>query len=226
VVGARLAATTVAAVVTSVAMFSLLAVAAAAAAPVFAVLLTRLVRRTARRLAAPTTLAAIGALSLFSGSRHFANGWPGTGGHHWAHQGLVPGGLAAFSWASTLSISSYWAHPAALGRFPAGELAWMAASPLALACLVTGAAQIVRRLELPGAVLRFEARLATGACAAMLVFLSGCTLWVVDGGPGPRNLFHAGAIDVAGIMVMAASITAGYLAARRARHSTAELARA
>src|SRR5580693_5889932 len=52
------------------------------------------------------------------GGRHFGNGWPGTGGHPWARTGLVPGGVAAFSWASTLSVSSFWAHPAALASFP------------------------------------------------------------------------------------------------------------
>ena len=58
---------------------------------------------------------------VVAGGRHFGNGWPGTGGHPWARQGLVPGGVAAFSWASTLSVSSFWAHPAALAAFPAAE---------------------------------------------------------------------------------------------------------
>ena len=62
------------------------------------------------------------------GGRHFGNGWPGTGGHPWAHPGPVPGGVAAFCWASTLAVSSFWAHPAALAAFPAAELAGMSAA--------------------------------------------------------------------------------------------------
>ena len=50
----------------------------------------------------------------------------------------MPAGVAAFSWAATLSVSSYWAHPAALAAFPAGEIAWMAVSPLALVTAVAG----------------------------------------------------------------------------------------
>ena len=47
----------------------------------------------------------------------------------------VPGGVAAYAWASTLFVTSYWLHPAALGHFPGAELAWMVASPLALAAV-------------------------------------------------------------------------------------------
>ena len=78
-------------------------------------------------LIGPAALVLTCAVIMFVGGRHFGNGWPGTGGHR---PGLVPGGIAAFSWASTLSVSSYWAHPGALAGFPAAELAWMAASPL------------------------------------------------------------------------------------------------
>ena len=34
-----------------------------------------------------------------------------------------------FGWASTLSVTSYWAHPAALASSPPAELAWMVLSP-------------------------------------------------------------------------------------------------
>ncbi len=113
--------------------------------------------------------------------------------------GLVPGGVAAFSWASTLSVSSFWAHPAALAAFPAAELAWMALSPLAVACVVAGAAAM--RSAAPSfspGVLGFEARLGAAACVTMAVFLGGCCVWIADRAPGPGNLFHPGAIDVAG----------------------------
>jgi hypothetical protein len=154
----------------------------------------------AKRLAAPLLFTAAGAAVMFVGARHFGNGWPGTGGHAWARQGLVPGGVAAFCWAATLSVSAYWAHPAALAAFPAAELAWMA----------------IRRAGLPASVLRYEIRLGVAACAIMVVFLSGCCAWLVDGGPGPRNLFHAGAIDIVAAAVMAVAFAVAQQAVRQA----------
>ncbi len=50
----------------------------------------------------------------------------------------------------------------------------------------------------------------------MLVFLGGCGTWILDGGPGPRNLFHAGAIDVVGVVVMGCAVAVAYRAASRA----------
>ena len=154
------------------------------------------------------------------GGRHFGNGWPGTGGYHpGARQVLVPGGVAAFSWASTLSVSSFWAHPAALAAFPAAELAWMAVSPLAVACVVVGAATTVRRTQLSPRVLRFAIRLGYAACITMAVFLGGCCAWmrsITGRAPGPGSLFHPGAIDVAGAVVMAAALAVARQAARQA----------
>jgi hypothetical protein len=216
-------ATATATVVMSLAMYALLALAALAAVPVLAALASSLARRAGGRLAAPASVATTCAIVLAAGGRHFANGWPGTGGHPWAHQGLVPGGLAAFSWASTLSVSSYWAHPSALARFPAAELAWMVVSPIAVVTFVAAVAKIVRRLELPAAVLRFEARLAAAAIVVMALFFTASCLWVVDGGPGPRNLFHAGAIDITGIVVVAFALTVAHRQLRRARLGTAVL---
>jgi hypothetical protein len=166
-----------------------------------------------------------GAAVLVTGARHFGNGWPGTGGHLWAHQDLVPAGVAAFGWASTLSVSSYWAHPAALLAFPADEIAWMALSPLAMASAVTGAARIVRRLDLPPRVLQHEVRLASAAALAMAVFLAGSFAWISYGGPGPRNLFHAGIIEVAGFLVMATALAVAGRAGRAARAALAYPAR-
>ena len=97
----------------------------------------------------PSRVALVCAIVLVLATRHFQNGWPGTGGTG-AEHGLVPGGLAAFGWASTLSVSAYWVHPALLGRFPLAELAWMVLSPLAGIGLVGGACAAPRRLELPG----------------------------------------------------------------------------
>jgi hypothetical protein len=51
----------------------------------------------------------------------------------------------------------------------------------------------------------------------MVVFLAGSCSWLVAGGPGPRNLFHAGAIDVAGVAVMTIALTVAQQAAQEAR---------
>jgi hypothetical protein len=209
-------ATTLATVLTSVAMFALLGLAVLAVAPVIWQVVGRLFRPH-EQLAWPVALLLVGAVSLFLGGRHFGEGWPGTGGHPWALQGFVPGGMAAFSWASTLSVTSYWAHPAALARFPTTEVVWMAVSPIAMASLVTGAIKTVRRVHLSPAVLRFETRLACVAIFVMAAFLTGACLWVVDGGPGPRDLFNAGAIDVVGILVMGVTLAVAQRAAQVAR---------
>jgi hypothetical protein len=215
------AATTVAMVMMSAAMLAFGVLIVAAAAPVLWSAGSRLARGRRPGLFGPAALVVACAVIMFVGGRHFGNGWPGTGGHPWARQGLVPGGVAAFSWASTLSVSAYWAHPSALASFPAAELAWMALSPLAMTGLVAGAVMLVRRAELSARVLDFEIRLGTAACAAMAVFLGGCFAWIVDGGPGPRNLFHAGAIDSAAAVVMTVAFVAARQAARTARLGSA-----
>ena len=206
------AATTVATVVMSAAMLALGALALAATVPVLWTAGSRLAHGRRRRLLGPAALVVVCAVIVFVGGRHFGNGWPGTGGHR---PGLVPGGVAAFSWASTLSVSSYWAHPGALAGFPAAELAWMAASPLALAGLTGGAVTLVRRTGLSVRVLDFESRIGTAACAVMAVFLAGCSVWLVTSEPG--SLFHAGAIDAAGAVALTIALVAARQAARTAR---------
>jgi len=144
-------ATRVAMIVMSGAMLLLAVLAVLAVIPAGWAGLRAIRHRRGRDLRGPALLAGAGALVLAVGGRHFGNGWPGTGGHWWPHQGLVPGGVAAFGWASTLSVTSYWAHPAALASFPAAEVAWMVVSPAAICCLVTGTIRLLRRLELsPG----------------------------------------------------------------------------
>src|SRR2546423_9118118 len=56
------------------------------------------------RLVLPLVLLLGGVAITILGARHFALGWPGTGGHPWAHQHLLPGRVAAFGWAATASI--------------------------------------------------------------------------------------------------------------------------
>ena len=200
-------ATTVAMVVMSGAVFLFMVVALLAALPIAWSVVVRFGRRQARGLFKPSLLFLTGTVILVIGGRHFANGWPGTGGHPWEGQGLVPGGVAAFTWASTLSVSSYWVHPGALASFPVAEIAWMAISPMVMACVVVGATKTVRRLDLSSPVLRYQAKLGAIATFNMAAFLTGACYWMIDGGPGPRNLFHIGAIDVGEVIVMAAAVT-------------------
>ena len=197
-------------VVTSVMMLTLLAIALLAAVPVAVTVARRFAARRHDRLMAPAVAALAAVAVLFIGGRHFGNGWPGTGGHH----GLVPGGLAAFEWATSLSVSAYWAHPGALAAFPAPELAWMFLSPLALIAAVAGAAVLIRRAGLSPRVLAFETRLAVAACAVMAVFLAACCDWIATG--GQRSLFHAGLIDVAGTAVLGLAFAVAVQAARTA----------
>ena len=174
-------------------------------------------RRRAEGLVRPSLLFVAGVSVLFVGARHFGNGWPGTGGHPWSHQGLVPGGVAAFTWASTLSISAYWAHPGSLLAFPAAEIAWMVVSPVAIGCLLVGAAKTLRRLELTPLLLRYEATLGRIATGGMILFLAGATSWVVQGGAGPKNLFRTGAIDAAALVVMVITLILAAKALRQTR---------
>ena len=180
-------------------------------------------RRSARRaLRGPLLLAVTGAGVLAVGGHHFQNAWPGTGAHPWAQHGLVPAGVAAFSWAATLSVSAYWAHPAALAAFPAAEVAWMAVSPAALVAAVAGVAGLVRRLDLSPRALRYETWLASSAAAAMTVFLVGACCWVLAEGSGP-GLFHAGAIDVGSLAVMMLALAMAQRATGLARKAVPAL---
>ena len=126
-----------------------------AAVPVAWAAMAAVGRGAGRQLRWPAALAGAGTLVLIVGGRHFANGWPGTGGHLLVHQGLVPGGVAAFGWAATMWITSYWGHPGMLAAFPAAQLAWMVASPVATGCVVTGAVRLLRRVELSPRALRY-----------------------------------------------------------------------
>jgi hypothetical protein len=206
----RIAMTSMSAAVLLLAVLALLAV-----LPLLWAVAVAVRRGQARHLLGPALLVGLGAAVLAVGGHHFENGWPGTGAHAWGQQGLVPAGVAAFSWAATLSVSSYWAHPAALAAFPAAEIAWMAVSPVALIAGVAGVTGLVRRLDLPPRVLRFEARLAGSAAAVMTVFLAGAGCWVFAEGSGP-GLLHAGAIDTGGLVVMAVALSVARRAGRAA----------
>ena len=175
-----------------------------------------------RRPFGPAAFVLAGGTALAVGAHHFQNSWPGTGGTA-VHRGLVPAGAAAFSWASTLSVSSYWAHPTALRAFPAPELAWMVLSPFALLSVVGGIVAIVRRQRASARLLGYQARLAVAAPLAMACFLVGAGCWVFGQGSGPAGLFHAGAVDVAGLAVMTVALVAASRAAITARRGAEAL---
>ena len=195
----------------------------AAAVPVVWSVARRLCSRGAGDLVLPLLVAVGGVTVLVVGTHHFANGWPGTGGHAWGRQGIVPGGVAAYAWASTLFVTSYWAHPAALGGFPVTEVAWMLVSPLALAAALVGLAKVVRRVELSPRALRYEKRLTLAVTMAMAAFFTGAAMWVFDGGPGPRNLFHIGVIDMVDLGALALAMVVTALAVRRVGATTDRL---
>jgi hypothetical protein len=186
----------------------------AAAVPIMWSVAQRLWHHRSGDLLFPLLLTVAGVAVLVVGTHHFANGWPGTGGHAWGHQGIVPGGVAAYAWASTLFVTSYWAHPAALGGFPTSEVTWMVVSPVALAAVLIGLAKVVRRIELSRRVLRYERQLTCAVTLAMAAFFTGAGMWVFDGGPGPRNLFHIGAIDLIDLGALALAIVVTGLAVR------------
>jgi hypothetical protein len=191
----------------------------AAALPVTWCAATAVSRDRDSRLAKPAGLALTSAVALAIGTRHFQNSWPGTGGTG-AHHALVPAGLAAFGWASTLSVSSFWGHPALLATFPAGEVAWMFLSPVAVLGLLAGVITVVRRLSWPGWLLRYLARLAVGASVAAVPLLAGAASWVLGDGPGQAGLFRPGIVDGGELLIMTFALVMALRAAsgiRRAR---------
>lgn len=144
--------------------FALLAI--LAALPLAWMMCRELILGRGRALLLPLLVGALGAAVLIVGSIHFGHGWPGTGGHPWRGRDVVPGPVARFCWAATLWMTSYWAHPGALGAFPASEIGWMLASPLALVAMLAATATAVRCLDLDPRLLRYEAGL--GGMAALV----------------------------------------------------------
>ena len=157
------------------------------------------------RLVRPAGLMIVSGTVLVIGTRHFQNAWPGTGGTGALH-GLVPAGIAAFGWASTLSVSSFWVHPAVLGTLPRPELAWMVVSPLAVVGLVAGFAAVIRRLPLPGWLMTCLSRLSVAAVVAAVPFLGGAASWVLATAPGRAVLFRPGLINGGELAAMALAL--------------------
>ena len=194
------------------------AVACLAAIPLSCALIRTFRRRQMSGLVRPVILVIVGVGVLIAGGTHFDNHWPGTGGHPWGHHGLVPSGVAAFSWAATRGVTSYWFHPGALARFDAAEIMWMAASMLAILGVVVGMTKVVRRLELTPRVLRYEIAVARSALAVMMLFMAGAGAWVIADDPaGPTGIYRVGAIDVVGLTVMAVAVFASRRALTRTK---------
>jgi hypothetical protein len=191
--------------------------AALAAAPVARAVIAAVARGNGRPLAWPAALIAASTLVIVTGGWHFQSRWPGTGGHLLAHQGLVPGGVAAFGWSTTMWMTTYWAHPAALAALPAGQIAWMVVCPAALGGLITGSGLLLRRVEMSPRVLRYETWLAHAAGAAMAVFAVGALWWLLTAAGQSGATFRAGTMDDGMVSVLAVAVAAGLTAARRAR---------
>jgi len=208
----------------SAAMLALLALAVLAALPVLATVTARLAapgspgqhgRHGQRgRIARPAVTLAAALTALVIGARSVENNWIGTGGLH----SPVPGGLAAFTWAVTLFVSAYWAHPGMLAAFPGAERAWMALSPLVLVIAVASAVTLIRRAGLSPRLARFEARLGLACCVVMTAFLALCAAWLASDGPLASHpaLFHAGWINVASAAILAIALGAAVQASRTA----------
>ena len=165
-----------------------------------------------RRLMRSTGLMLACGAVLVIGTRHFQNAWPGTGGAG-AHNSLVPAGIAAFGWASTLSVSSFWVHPAVLGILPGPELAWMTLSPCAVLGLVAGFAAVVRRLAPSAGLLRYLSRLAMAALVAAVPFVAGAASWVLANTPAEPGLFRPGLINGAELTAMVLALVVALRAA-------------
>lgn len=160
--------------------------------------------RCTPRLRTALLMFVTGAAILIAGSIAFHSGWSGSGSH--SQQSIGPSGPAGFAWASTLSISAYWAHPTILLSLPTSEFAWMVISAVALVLASVGATKTLRHLELSSRLLRLVTHTGQMAVAGVGLFVFGTLIWLVDGGPGPARLFEAGAVDQVGMVVMSAAL--------------------
>jgi hypothetical protein len=183
----------------------LLLIALLGAVPVGWRAITTAARIGDRRLMVAASLMLASGVFLVVGTRHFQNAWPGTGGTGGMH-GVVPAGIAAFGWASTLAVSSFWVHPALLGILPGPMLAWMTLSPFAVLGLVTGFAAAVRRLALSATLLRYLSRLALAAVVAAVPLLAGAASWVLASASEQPSLFRPGLINGAELAMMALAL--------------------
>lgn len=105
----------------------------------------------------------------------------------------------------------------------------MATSALALVGLVAGAGVLVGRLELSGRAVRVELRCARAAGVLLAAFVAGVGAWLWAGTPrtpglARHDLFHVGAIDLAGGVALCAALWLFARALRRGADAAARLA--
>lgn len=173
-------------------------------------------RRSGTLLRVPTLLVLAGTATLIAGAMAFHAGWSGTGSQPWSQQSVGPSGTASFLWASTLSVSSYWAHPTILSALPWSEIVWMAINPIALVASIVGGTKILRRLDLAPRLFRFLTRTAQVATAGLGLFVFGTVTWLIGGGAGPAHLFQAGTVDRVGLVVMTVTLVVAVRSVQRA----------
>lgn len=171
-------------------------------------------RRPDRGLRRPMGLFLGASFVLVGGAVLFRHGWS-DGSHPWVHQSAGLDGPAGFMWASTMTVSAYWAHPSTLLSFPLTEIAWMVVSPLAVVLAVTGLARIVRRVTIPPGRMRWIAAAARAAVLGLVLFAVGTLMWLVDGVPGPGNAFQAGNVDFIGLAVTSVALVVAVRAVPR-----------
>jgi hypothetical protein len=139
------------------------------------------------------------------------------GAHHFATQGTAVGQGPSLGRAATMSISTYWVHPATLISQPPAVQLWMIASPLCFVMFIMNASQVLRRVDLSELVLRYEARLVAIAIAAMVPMTAAAGWWVIGSQSDPGTALQAGSLDVVLIAAMAAAVAATGSAGRRIR---------
>jgi hypothetical protein len=209
-------ATRTAILIMTVALTICLATAAVSAIPVVWAAAKAAGRPSGTQLRAPTLLLLAGIATLTVGAIAFHAGWAVTRGQPWSQQSIGPSGPASFLWASTLSVSAYWAHPAIVLALPPSEIAWMLISPAALVASIIGGTKILRRLDLSTRLFSFLGRAAQVATAGLGLFVFGTLLWLIDGGGGPAHLFQAGTVDRVGLLVMTATLIVSLRSTQRA----------
>lgn len=212
-------ATEIAVVIMTISLFIGITLAAVGAVPIAWQTAVATARRRTPQIRRPALLFMAGIAVLIAGGLRYRNGWDGSGAHPWTHQAIGLGDATAFLWASTLAVSAYWAHPSILLGLPVSEIIWMVLSPVALLAAVIGGAHTVRGLDLSPQLLRFTNCVARMVTMALGLFVLGTLTWLLDGGPGPSNLYQPGTVDQLGVVVMTASLGVAVLSAHRSASS-------
>jgi hypothetical protein len=211
------AASTFATPIITVGVLYLAVLAVLATAPVAAAAARAIAAGGARHLLGPIAALGVCLAVVVLGGHHIASLWSSAGGHGQPAAPSRPGpsGAARLGWAETLSLTTYWAHPAAMRALPAAELVWMVASPAALVVGVAATVTILRRLALSAATLAFEATLASAAALGMVVVLAAAGWWVIAAHDDPEGLFRTGSLDLLVIAGMATALVAASAANQR-----------